>query len=134
MNNNSLISSDIQLVYKVPSLYHKYCFIVSLNQILNKSIYCGTSLVTQWLRLCSQCGGPGFNPWSGNQITHAATKSLHTTTKDPTFHNENHRSHVLQLRHDTATYIHMTKKSIHCNWLIDIANLFIFLFLIHVTY
>ena len=22
----------------------------------------------------SQCRGPGFNPWSGNQIPHAATK------------------------------------------------------------
>ena len=27
---------------------------------------CGTSLVTQWLRLRSQCRGPGFNPWSGS--------------------------------------------------------------------
>ena len=26
----------------------------------------GTSLVVQWLRLCSQCRGPGFDPWSGN--------------------------------------------------------------------
>ena len=23
---------------------------------------------------CSQCRGPGFDPWSGNQIPHAATK------------------------------------------------------------
>ena len=23
---------------------------------------------------CSQCGGPGFDPWSGNWIPHAATK------------------------------------------------------------
>ena len=26
----------------------------------------GTSLVVQCLRLCSQCRGPRFNPWSGN--------------------------------------------------------------------
>ena len=134
MNNNFLISSDIQLVYKFLSLFHKYCFIVSLNQIVNKSICCGTSLVVHRLRLCSQCGGPGFNPWSGNQITHAATKNLYAATKDPTCHNENHRSHVLQLRPDTAKYIHITKKSIHCNWLIDIVNPFVYLFLIHVNY
>ena len=33
--------------------------------------------------LCSQCRGPGFNPWSGNYIPHAATKSSHATTKVP---------------------------------------------------
>ena len=27
--------------------------------------------------LHSQCRGPGFNPWSGNQIPHAATKIPH---------------------------------------------------------
>ena len=38
---------------------------------------------------CSQSWGPEFNPWSGNQILHAAAKSLHATakphaiTKDP---------------------------------------------------
>ena len=26
----------------------------------------GTFLVVQWLRLCSQCRGPGFDPWSRN--------------------------------------------------------------------
>ena len=25
-----------------------------------------TFLVAQWLRLCSQCRGLGFDPWSGN--------------------------------------------------------------------
>ena len=30
---------------------------------------------------CSQCRGPGFNPWSGNWIPHAATKSLPATVK-----------------------------------------------------
>ena len=28
----------------------------------------------------SQCRGPGFDPWSGNQVPHAKTKSSHTTT------------------------------------------------------
>ena len=29
----------------------------------------------------SQCRGPGFHPWWGNQIPHATTKSLHSITK-----------------------------------------------------
>ena len=41
--------------------------------------YRGTSLALQWLRLhTSNARGPGFSPWSGNQIPHAATKSSHT--------------------------------------------------------
>ena len=36
----------------------------------------GTSLVVEWIRLCSQGRGPGFSPWSGNKISHAATKPL----------------------------------------------------------
>ena len=31
--------------------------------------------------LRSQCRGPGFNPWSGNLIPYAATKSSHAATK-----------------------------------------------------
>ena len=27
----------------------------------------------------SQCQGPGFDPWSGNLMPHAATKSSHAT-------------------------------------------------------
>ena len=27
------------------------------------------------------CGGPGFGPWSGNQIPHVATKRSHATGK-----------------------------------------------------
>ena len=46
----------------------------------------------------SQCREPGFEPWSGNLIAHAATKSLHATTKDPTCHNKDGGAHVLQLR------------------------------------
>ena len=30
---------------------------------------------------CSQCRGPGFNPWSGNYIPLATTKSSHAATK-----------------------------------------------------
>ena len=37
---------------------------------------------------CSQCRGPGFKPWSGNEIPHAATKSLHAETKDTAWCNE----------------------------------------------
>ena len=29
----------------------------------------------------SQCRGPGFDPWSGNWILHAATKSSHAAAK-----------------------------------------------------
>ena len=31
-----------------------------------KGNFAGTSWVVQWLRLSSQCRGPGFDPWSGN--------------------------------------------------------------------
>ena len=30
---------------------------------------------------CSQCKGPGFDPWLGNYIPRAATKNLHVATK-----------------------------------------------------
>ena len=33
--------------------------------------------------LSIQYRGSGFNPWSGNKILHATTKSLHAATKDP---------------------------------------------------
>ena len=29
----------------------------------------------------SQCRGPGFDPWSGNEIAHAAMKILHAAAK-----------------------------------------------------
>ena len=31
----------------------------------------------------SQCRGPGYNPWLGNYIPHAAAKSFCASTKDP---------------------------------------------------
>ena len=33
--------------------------------------------------LNSQCKGPTFDPWSGNEIPYTATKSSHATTKEP---------------------------------------------------
>ena len=48
----------------------------------------GTSLVVQWLRLCSQCQGPAFDPWSGNQISQAATRISHTVSKNPKFYSK----------------------------------------------
>ena len=36
--------------------------------------------------LCSEYRGPRFDPWSGNKIPNATTKSLHALTKDPTGH------------------------------------------------
>ena len=38
--------------------------------------------------LSSQSRGPRIHPWSGNQIPHTATKSSHSTAKDPVCHNE----------------------------------------------
>ena len=42
----------------------------------------GTSVVVQWLRLCApNAEGPGFNPWSGNQVPHTTIRSLHAAVK-----------------------------------------------------
>ena len=45
----------------------------------------GNSLVAQWLRLCApNAGGPGSIPGQGTRShMHAATRSLHATTKEP---------------------------------------------------
>ena len=40
-----------------------------------------TSLLVQWLRLCSQCRRPGFDPWSGNWISHATIESSNASVK-----------------------------------------------------
>ena len=51
--------------------------------------YGGASLVVQWLRLCApNAEGLGLIPGqgtriSGTQFSHAVTKSLHATSKDP---------------------------------------------------
>ena len=52
--------------------------------------------------LHSQCREPGFDPWSGNWIPRAATKSLHEATKDLTPSNRDWRPCVLHLRLSTA--------------------------------
>ena len=49
----------------------------------------GTSLIVQWLGLCT----PSAGAWSGNQIPHAATESLQAATR---------RSRVPQLRPSAA--------------------------------
>ena len=55
-------------------LRSSYIFILFINV--------GTSLVVQWLGFCTpNAGGPGFNPWSGNYIPHAATKSLNAANE-----------------------------------------------------
>ena len=36
----------------------------------------------------SQWRGPGIDPWSGNQIPYATTKSSHAATLDSACHNE----------------------------------------------
>ena len=49
----------------------------------------GTSLVAQWLRLhAPNAGGPGSIPGQGTRSNmHAAAKSSHATTKEPTCRN-----------------------------------------------
>ena len=53
-----------------------------------------SSLVVQWLRLCSQSRGPRLDPWSRSQIPWTATKSFHAATKmkDPKYHNKTRHS------------------------------------------
>ena len=45
-----------------------------------------TSLEVQLLRFHSQCWGPRFNPWSGNKISHAATKKKKKTKAESGAH------------------------------------------------
>ena len=52
--------------------------------------------------LCFQLRGPKSDPWAGNWIPHATTKSLHATTKDPACCNEGGRSRVPQPRPGVA--------------------------------
>ena len=52
--------------------------------------------------LCSQWRGPRFDPWSGNQRPHAATKSSQAAIRNPMCHSEDQRSLVLQLRPGAA--------------------------------
>ena len=50
----------------------------------------------------SQWRGPGIDPWSGNQIPYATTKSSHAATLDSACHDKDWRSCVPQLRPGAA--------------------------------
>ena len=61
----------------------------------------GTSLVVQWLRLCSNAGGSGSIVGQAAR-SHMPLNSLHAATKHPTCQNEDGRSCMLQLRPGAA--------------------------------
>ena len=42
------------------------CAVFSKESKLGLKVLPGTSLVVQWLRICLQCRGCGFDLWSGN--------------------------------------------------------------------
>ena len=56
---------------------------------LVQNVYNRTSLVAQWLGLCApNTGGQGSIPGQGTRShTHAAARSLHAETGEPTCHN-----------------------------------------------
>ena len=58
-------------------------------KMLHIKINVGTSLVAQWLRLrAPNAESPGSIPGQGTRShMHAATKSLHAATKEPTCRN-----------------------------------------------
>ena len=46
---------------------YTWLFLSKEKQAMSKLGSSGTSLVVQWVRLCTpNAGGPGFDPWSGN--------------------------------------------------------------------
>ena len=63
--------------------------IFNIKMATQKFINFGTCLVAQWLRLCTpNAGGQGSIPGQGTRShMHAATKSSHATTKEPTCRN-----------------------------------------------
>ena len=79
--------SDIMYIHSVVQLspLSSHTFFITPNQ----NPVTGTSLVAQWLRLCApNAGGPGSIPGQGTgSHMHAATKSLHATTKEPSCRN-----------------------------------------------
>ena len=67
--------------------------------------------MVQWLRPhTSKAGFPGFEPWPGNKIPHAKIKSSHVTAKDHRCLNKDWRSHVPQLKPNTAKLQKKKKK------------------------
>ena len=56
--------------------------------------------------------GPRYDPWSGNYISHASTKSSYASTKDSSCcKGEDWRSHMPQLRPNAAKIIYFFKRS-----------------------
>ena len=65
---------------------------------------------------CSQWRGPGFDPWLGNEITYATTKSsnaaakiVHAATKNEILNAAIKRHCMPQLRPGAAKYINKNK-------------------------
>ena len=62
----------------------------------------------------SQCRGPRFDPWSGNLIPHATTKSSHAATKDPATKTRCSQikkiNSTLRLVYFTICFLYLSKK------------------------
>ena len=97
--NNLPVTSSSAIIYNMMSTVNNTVLYIS-KFLKVQMVEFPSGPVAKSLR--SQCRGPWFNPCSGNEIPHPATKSLHATTKDPACHSENWRSWVLQLRPGTA--------------------------------
>ena len=52
-----------------------------IRSSIRLEIKSSTSLLAQWLRLCSQCRRPGFDPWLGNWISHATIERSNASVK-----------------------------------------------------
>ena len=69
----------------------------------------GTFLVVQWLRFCApNAGGWGLIPERKTRPRTPELWGFQGTTKDPTCHNEDRRSPVLQLRPGTTKLRNIT--------------------------
>ena len=79
VNEDDLINDpDIDIIdICTPNIYHYETIQV---QEISVHDFPGDSVAET---LCSQCRGPGFEPWSGNQMPHATTKGSHATIKGP---------------------------------------------------
>ena len=73
------------------------------------------SLVAHWLRFqCSQCRGPGFDPWSGNWIPHAAAETWYSQINLYNILNKINKSSFPLLLYKKNTNISQAPKSIVC--------------------
>ena len=94
MDLESIMPSEVR---KTNTLYHLYVESKKYNKLVNITKKKQTHRYREQTRdfpggpvaktPCSQWRGPRFNPWSGNWIPRAATKSPHAATKDPACHN-----------------------------------------------